>query len=192
MGWFVYMQVLKNCENATVLCCAPSNFATDLLVSGLRQYSCTPSQVLRLNDPRRLGGLDSVKPDVRDYCMWNDDLALFELPENTSSYQVIACTCASAIALLNERVERASRGFTHVFIDEAGQALLSESLIPILAGVKDDSNLLLAGDPKQLGPVVHSDIARKHGFGITLIQALMECECLPCESLLCCNCFVDK
>ena len=53
--------------------------------------------------------------------------------------------------------------FTHIFLDECGQAVEPEALIP-LAGLIDPENkfggqVVLAGDPKQLGPVLQSPIA---------------------------------
>ena len=53
--------------------------------------------------------------------------------------------------------------FTHVFLDECGQAVEPEALIP-LAGLINPRNkfggqIVLAGDPKQLGPVLQSPIA---------------------------------
>ena len=55
--------------------------------------------------------------------------------------------------------------FTHVFIDEAGQGMEPECLIPIagLLGTDEDNlgQLVLAGDPKQLGPVLRSTVAIK-------------------------------
>ena len=53
--------------------------------------------------------------------------------------------------------------FTHVFIDESGQAIEPEALVP-LAGIfstetKNGGQVVLAGDPKQLGPVLRSPMA---------------------------------
>ena len=53
--------------------------------------------------------------------------------------------------------------FTHVFIDEAGQSLQPECVVP-LAGMfstetQKGGQLVLAGDPQQLGPVLRSPVA---------------------------------
>ena len=61
--------------------------------------------------------------------------------------------------------------FTHVFIDECGQALEPEALIPvagILGGATENrpgGQIILAGDPKQLGPVCDTQRAEKLGLG---------------------------
>ena len=53
--------------------------------------------------------------------------------------------------------------FTHIFLDECGQSVEPEALIP-LAGLLSQENerggqIVLAGDPRQLGPVLRSQIA---------------------------------
>jgi helicase MOV-10 len=65
-----------------------------------------------------------------------------------------------------------SKHFTHVFIDEAGQATEAESLIA-LAGifepeivVENGGQVVLAGDPEQLGPVLRSPVAVRGGLGL--------------------------
>lgn len=61
--------------------------------------------------------------------------------------------------------------FTHIFIDEAGHAPEPEALISI-AGImevnpalKTGGQVVIAGDPKQLGPVLRSPLAIKYGLG---------------------------
>jgi len=56
--------------------------------------------------------------------------------------------------------------FTHIFIDEAGQATEPEAVIPI-SGLLDIKigQLVLVGDPQQLGPVIRSPIASKARLG---------------------------
>ena len=65
--------------------------------------------------------------------------------------------------------------FTHIFVDEAGQAVEAECLIPV-AGLLDPDNtqLVLAGDPEQLGPVLRSPIAIKNGLQKSLLERLMK------------------
>ena len=56
--------------------------------------------------------------------------------------------------------------FTHIFIDEAGHAVEPEAIIPVAdLLVEPTGQLVLAGDPKQLGPILRSPIAKKYGFG---------------------------
>ena len=61
--------------------------------------------------------------------------------------------------------------FSHVFIDECGHATEPETLIA-LAGILesdihklDGGQVVFAGDPKQLGPVLRSPVTIKHGLG---------------------------
>lgn len=50
--------------------------------------------------------------------------------------------------------------FTHIFVDEAGHATEPETVIPLsgLLDGKDTTQVVFAGDPKQLGPVVRSPL----------------------------------
>jgi helicase MOV-10 len=64
-----------------------------------------------------------------------------------------------------------SSHFTHVFIDECGQALEPAILVPItglLSEPMDDqlgAQIVLAGDPMQLGPLCNSIKAEHFGLG---------------------------
>ena len=54
--------------------------------------------------------------------------------------------------------------FTHIFIDEAGHATEPETVIPLSGLIGDQvTQVVLAGDPKQLGPVIRSPLASKLG-----------------------------
>ena len=60
--------------------------------------------------------------------------------------------------------------YDYVFIDEAGHAEEPLSLIPAVGLLKRTiegtvGNLILAGDPKQLGPIIHSRLASYLGLG---------------------------
>ena len=71
--------------------------------------------------------------------------------------------------------------FTHIFIDEAGHATEPECIIPV-ADLLDPNNpsggqLVLAGDPKQLGPILRSPISQKYGLGEYITHNI--CPCSP-------------
>ena len=74
---------------------------------------------------------------------------------------VVATTCAAAALLLAARVPRGH--FAHILIDESGQAMEPEILVP----------LVIAGDHCQLGPAVRSPFALRQGLGVSLQERLM-------------------
>lgn len=53
---------------------------------------------------------------------------------------------------------------THLFIDEAAQASEPATLIPITSLLSPDGQLVLAGDPQQLGPVCVSRETKHRGL----------------------------
>jgi len=59
--------------------------------------------------------------------------------------------------------------FSYVLIDEAAQALEPDTLLPL---IHQAQMVVLIGDDKQLGPVVHSENAEAAGFSISLFQRL--------------------
>lgn len=149
----------------------------------MKDRGLTPWDMFRLNDPRRAPA--TVKQDVLPFCHLQDDpSALFPTfdfpppppPGAPHLPRVWVSSCAGAAQLLEPRARRTGGGgphappphhpavreitegarrFSHVFIDEAGQALVPESLVPLMLAAPGAS-VLLAGDPKQLGPALHS------------------------------------
>ena len=105
--------------------------------------------MVRVNDPRRDAA--SVKKDVEQFCVPPESIAAFHA-------RVVVCSCASA-SLIAQPAN--SRCFTHIFIDEAGQATVPESLVPLRLVSPNCKAVVLAGDPMQLGPVVHSEVAAR-------------------------------
>lgn len=65
--------------------------------------------------------------------------------------------------------------FDYLFMDEAGHAIEPEMIVPIIGLLTTSSgkrkpsqvkgSLILAGDPKQLGPVIQSKLAVHIGLG---------------------------
>jgi len=79
--------------------------------------------------------------------------------------QVIACTISSANSSIME-----GRRFSTVFIDEAAQAMLPASLIPILKSER----VVFAGDHCQLPPTVKSRKAARQGLAESLFERCMQ------------------
>jgi len=83
----------------------------------------------------------------------------------------VACTVPSYRLRLKDDTFYQKNHITHVFIDECGQALEPEALIPvagILGGAirnRPGGQIVLAGDPMQLGPVCDTKRAEKLGLG---------------------------
>lgn len=90
--------------------------------------------------------------------------------------------------------------FSHIFIDEAGQSKESETLLPlsmhfdvlnvvpilyyfimvffflifiVFLNPRQGGQLVLAGDPKQLGPVVFSLLAKHNGLGQSMLARII-------------------
>lgn len=141
-----------------VLLCAPAPFAADLLCSRLAAAGATG--LARLNDPRRAAS--SVKSDVAPFCVTTAAAAL------APDVRIVIASCASS-ALLRECGLNPS--FDAILVDEAGQATVPESLIclaPPLA--RHNTAIVLCGDPRQLGPVVHSRDAAAAGLSVSLLE----------------------
>ena len=130
--------------------------------------------MVRVNDPRRDPA--SVKSDVVRFCASGGSESAA-----ARNARVVVASCASAGLLAeafatanggrefpqtksdfnaNEQKGASSFAFTHVLVDEAGQATVPETLVPLrMTSGKTTRAVVLAGDPKQLGPVVHASSA---------------------------------
>ncbi|KAI5628491.1 putative helicase mov-10-B.1, partial [Silurus asotus] len=164
-------QVNKTGSSVHVLACAPSNSACDLLCERLlgfvdahrlfRLYACS-------RDP------STVPQKLLKYSNWVESQGSFILPsqETLMDYTIIVVTLITAGRLVSGGIPVGH--FTHIFIDEAGQAVEPECVVGI-AGLlhPETGQLVLAGDPKQLGPILRSPLAQKYGLGLSLLERLM-------------------
>ncbi|KAF8267997.1 P-loop containing nucleoside triphosphate hydrolase protein [Lactarius quietus] len=156
------MQLVNNNDSSKILACTPSNAAADLLIQRLATAGLTVDQLLRLNARSR--EIKSIPEDVRPF-------SGSPKPSQLRTYRVVLCTCSSAALLQTLRI-RAGH-FSHIIIDEAAQADEPLSLIPISFFANENTNVILAGDPNQLGPVIKSSPASEAGLGKSFLQRLM-------------------
>ncbi|XP_048951722.1 helicase MOV-10 isoform X6 [Canis lupus dingo] len=168
-------QVVKHLPKAHILACAPSNSGADLLCQRLRVH--LPSSIYRLLAPSR--DIRMVPEDIKPCCNWDAKKGDYVFPakKKLQEYRVLITTLITASRLVSAQFP--IDHFTHIFIDEAGHSMEPESLVAIagLMEVKETDNpggqLVLAGDPRQLGPVLRSPLTQKHGLGYSLLERLL-------------------
>ena len=120
----------------------------------------------------RINALSRSKPppqSIEAYCVdaSSDKLAV------AVRCRIVLCTCVTAGTLHSLGVGPGH--FTHVFVDEAGQAAEPECLIPVsLIAGSSCGQVVLAGDPLQLGPVIGSRMAGRYGLELSFLERLME------------------
>ena len=123
-------QILKLDPEAKILACAPSNSAADLIAKRLvKQLS--PSELFRLNSyARPFKQFMENSPTLEPYSLYNDN-KVFAIPplEDLQFYRVIVSTCISAG--IPHALGFPRGHFSHIFIDEAGQASEPQAMVVI-------------------------------------------------------------
>ncbi|XP_074862033.1 RNA helicase Mov10l1 [Carettochelys insculpta] len=158
------LQIHYTLPDSRILVCAPSNSATDLICLRLHDTNLLkPGAMVRVNASCRCE--ETINDTIKFYCKDGEDIW------KASRFRIIIATCSSAGMFYQIGVRFGH--FTHVFVDEAGQASEPECLIPL--GLISDVNgqIVLAGDPMQLGPVIKSRLAMAYGLNISMLERLM-------------------
>ena len=162
-------QIFQTQRTARILACAPTNTAADLLIERL-STSVLPSEMLRIMAFSR--PLEAVGSVVRPYTLRDEVGFVSPSLQQVKSYRIVVATLTSAGKLFNLGVERG--WFQTIVIDEGGQSLEPEAIAPVAPLLSSHDQLVIAGDPKQLGPIVHSPVASKHGLSMSLLERLIQ------------------
>ncbi|XP_032201725.1 RNA helicase Mov10l1 isoform X3 [Mustela erminea] len=158
------LQVYYALPDSRILVCAPSNSAADLVCLRLHDSQVLrPGAMVRVNATCRFE--ETVADALKPYCRDGEDIW------KASRFRVVVSTCSSA-GLFYQIGVRVGH-FTHVFVDEAGQASEPECLIPLGLVSDADGQIVLAGDPMQLGPVIKSRLAMAYGLSVSMLERLM-------------------
>ncbi|XP_038054517.1 putative helicase mov-10-B.1 [Patiria miniata] len=174
-------QVYKTFPGSRILVCAPSNSASDLIAKRLLSGTVTPvakTTIFRMN--ARSTDWKTVDETLKEKecCNYNKMTGhnYFPPKEELLEKRILVTTLCTA-----GRIATAAGfpydHFTHVFIDEAGHAVEPEAIIS-LANLLNPNHphggqVVLAGDPKQLGPIIRSPLALEHGLGLSFLERLM-------------------
>lgn len=169
------LQLYTTRKNAKILVCAPSNSAADHILEkllGEKAVKVQNREILRLNALTR--SLEDVKPEYIKFCFYDVAERVFKCPSlmELRRYKIIISTYASSSLLNAEGIRRGH--FSHIFLDEAGQASEPETMVPLSNLCSRKTAVVLAGDPMQLGPVIYSKDAEIYGLGKSYLERLFE------------------
>jgi helicase MOV-10 len=176
------MQQILSWPDAKILACAPSNSAADLIASRL-STTINPTDLFRFYATSR--PKDSLPDELQDYT-YTDENGAFSVPSDPSpkaalgAFRVVVTTCQSGSIAHGIGLPRGL--FTHIFIDEAGQATEPEALVSIRTMAGPRTNVVLSGDPQQLGPIIRSEIAIGLGLGQSYLERLMSLDVYDLKS----------
>ncbi len=166
------MRKLRDGEHRpTVLLTAPSNDAADILVERLASYF-PPKELLRVLAYSR--NKDGLPIKIRPYVTQNEEDDEGKLQEILKA-KIVVSTVNLAARFVYWGVPKGH--FDVICIDEAGHATEPE-VVGVVASLLDmkspNSQLILAGDPKQLGPITTSKICASYGLDVSLLERLSQ------------------
>ncbi|KAJ8920487.1 hypothetical protein NQ315_005356 [Exocentrus adspersus] len=157
---------LKKRTGNKILVCAPANAACDMLTEKLMPY-CTQEELIRIMS--QSVDKKSLNPQILEYSNWLDGKFFNPTSKEIGAYRIVVTTLIL--------IGRYSGNYNPdvVFIDEAAQACEPEASCA-LGMLSKGKQVVLAGDPKQLGPISGSKVADGYGLGKSLLERLMDLE----------------
>lgn len=167
------MVLLREKPQSRILICAQSNSAADLyILKHLEPYlkKSHTNQPLLLRIVSKERRLTSVLPDVKKFCCFSADGQYFEIPseQQVRQHRVVVTTVEMSLQLTCMNLYGF---FTHIFIDEAAQALECETIMPLTLAT-DKTCVVLTGDHMQISPKVYNPEARRQSFGMSMLERL--------------------
>ncbi|CAG9802335.1 unnamed protein product [Chironomus riparius] len=184
------LQIQQHVRSSKIIIATPSNSAANLILEML-----ISSGVLDVNNPKflRIVSNNQVEkeliPDkLTKYC-GTVSIASDKGSQNSDSpsrnksgilqnltrskikeYQIIIATLNGIGNLMQMSFDSY---FSHVIIDEAGQSIEAESIIPLTLLNSKIGQCILSGDPKQLGPIAITIFAKSFNFSVSMIERLL-------------------
>ncbi|XP_037915569.1 uncharacterized protein LOC119654315 isoform X4 [Hermetia illucens] len=173
------LQLWKKSESNRILVMAGSNAACDEVASRV----CTifdkidpeGMNLLRLyamSSEKRIENMNEGVLEASNLCYGQH---FYPSLETIYTYRIVIVTLSVAGRLVHGKI--ASNHFTHVFIDECGASTEPESLVGLAGILSSSGQLILSGDPKQLGPIIACRRAANYGLEVSMLERLMDREC---------------
>jgi len=153
------VQLVRRDAGVRVLACTPSSAAADYLVGRLAAAGMDSDKLYRFTAPF---------PHESDA---SEDPQTSLSHEKLLSFRAVVSICSEAGILQDLDVPVGH--FSHIVIDDAAQAEEPLVMIPIMTFCRAYTNIILAGDPNQLGPDIKSPTAARSGLGKSYFERLM-------------------
>lgn len=165
------LQIIVHMKDAKILVCTPSNSAADVFAVKLAKSKnvLNTSSLLRLYASHRPRNL--VPPELEDCIYFDETNGVFDIPSLSAlkKYKVIVSTCTTSSQLYGMGLGKDH--FTHIIFDEAAQVMEPEALIP-LSLANTQCTIIMAGDPKQLGPRFQNKSVQVHELSKSIMERL--------------------
>ncbi|KAJ8676511.1 hypothetical protein QAD02_012298 [Eretmocerus hayati] len=171
-------QIYQSNPSDNILVCTPSNSAGDVITRRLLNY-IPDRDIYRMYSPSKEGS--SIDEAIVGCSNFVDGQVMMLPREIVLSKKILICTLCAATRLIFMRFRETH--FSYIFIDEAGQATEPDTLIPFNLSSSCDTGrigrlhgqVIISGDPQQLGPGIRSKIAEPL-LGRSMLERLMDCE----------------
>ncbi|KAH8296681.1 hypothetical protein KR054_009766, partial [Drosophila jambulina] len=184
----VLLQLAENIPGARILVGTPSNSSADLITKRIIASNVLPQgDFIRLVSFNQIEK-DLIPPELMSYCATVDIGSTGSCPDSmiiTESGLKLRCqmkfigrhrvTISTNATLGNfMQMDFPPGHFTHVLIDEAGQCTEPEAMVPISMLVRDQSQVVLAGDPRQLQAIVVNRFSCHQDYAKSFLERLLD------------------
>jgi RNA helicase armi len=188
------LQIHTNILKSRIIVATPSNSAANLITEMLlNSNGVSSTKFIRLVSNNQVEK-DLIPENISRYCATvniassdssqtnnGDEIYEYERTKDKGirscltknmilDYRIVIATLNCYGALLQMKFGDV---FSHVFIDEAGQSIEPETLIPLTLLNKNDGQCILAGDPNQLGPISISRFGKIFNFHTSMLERLL-------------------
>jgi helicase MOV-10 len=170
--------------SASILIAAPSNAAVDVITSRLvEKFPQLMERMLRVNSLTR--SAKDVSADVVSVCT-RVDSGSFTFPTQDQLQRAgrIILSTISTCARIDSVLGYDAKPFDFIIIDEAGQATETELLLVCPMARQGTTRFLIAGDHKQLGPILPPALVNVQAAQSPLIRLMNDPDCQPCITML--------
>ncbi|XP_011708077.1 PREDICTED: putative helicase MOV-10 [Wasmannia auropunctata] len=168
-------QIVRHYPSKNILVCTVSNAAADEIAKRLIKQQIPKNLIYRMYAPSR--EWSTVNEDIQPCANFVEKTTLFLSKDLLLLKKIIITTLVSSIRLSG--VSFWENHFSYIIVDEASQATEAEMLIPLAItnkaedGTEFQAQIIIAGDPYQLGPVIRCRRI-EHLLGRSTLERLMD------------------